>query len=339
MISAEALGSLLLGLYRPSRELTMSDFQRHALAQVGRHVPFDAAWWSMATQLDNGRHHTHDSYMQGLPDDCAELLNLTDQDNLITRTCSNSPDICFNFAPEQIFGNMATALLARHMGVAHILCITWRSEIPQLVTCLSFGRRERANPFSENERRLIECLMPHLTDMLQGNRVAQIASVQARNSGARSATAATDAMGMLLAAESGFERLIQLEWPGWKGPFLPPPLLAAMAEKRDRHLGKAVLACFEQGSETGRLISIAKRSPGDLLSPRERTVAEGFASGESYKALAKRLELSPATVRHYLRIIYGKLGVADKAALATLLAEARQAANDSIAGETPRNAR
>lgn len=298
----------------------MRDFQQRALAQVARHIPFDAALWSMVTRLDDGRNHTHDSYIQGLPEDCTERMNLTDQDNLIARTCSATPDVCFNFTPEQIFGNAQTGMLAGYMGVAHILCATWRSGIPQLVTCLSFARRDPAAPFSENERRLTECLMPHLTDMQQANRVAQIASIRARESGLRSAMAVTDAMGMLLAAEPGFGQLIHLEWPDWEGPFLPPPLLAAMAMagNRNRHLGKAVLAGLERVRESG-LVSLAKRSPGDLLSPRERTVAEGFASGESYKELARRLGLSPATVRHHLRAIYEKLGVADKAALATLL--------------------
>lgn len=320
VISQNELSNLLLDLYRASREMTMADFQHHALAQVNRHLSFDGALWAMETQLEDGSKRVHDSLIVGMPDDCADLLNAAVEDNIIARACSSSPGIGFYFSPEQTLGHPQTAMLARHMGVAHVLCIAWRSGIPQLSSFFSLARRGGAQPFSDGDRCLIECLMPHLADMLQVSLVMQFASIRARDSKSRSAMAVVDAMGMLIAAEPGFERLVYLEWPAWDGPFLPPSLLASMASNRDRHLGKAVLARFEPVRES-RLVTLAERSPGDLLSPRERTVAEGFASGESYKTLAKRLGLSPATVRHHLRAIYEKLNVADKAALATLLAE------------------
>lgn len=318
MISAHELSDLLLDLYRASKESPTCDFQQHALTQVSQHIPFDTAWWAMATQMDTGRSYVHDSFIVGMPEDCASLMNATVQDNVIAQTCSFSPGICFYFSPEQIFGNWQTGMLAEHMGIAHVLCIACRSDIPQLSSFLSFARRERGVPFSDAERRLTECLMPHLANMLQTSMVMQFASIRARDSESRSAMAVVDAIGMLHAAEPGFERLIRLEWSEWEGPFLPAPLLAAIAANRAIHLGKAVKASFDLVRES-RLVTLAKRSPGDLLSPRERTVAEGFAKGETYKELAKRLGLSPATVRHHIRAIYEKLEVADKAALATLL--------------------
>lgn len=319
MISAIELSDLLLGLYVASKEMATSDFRRHALTQIGRHVPFDAVWWAMATQMDTGSSYVHDSYIDGMPDDCAVLMNATSQDNVIAQTCSSSPGICFYFPPEQVFGNLQTALLAKHMGISQVLCIAWRSEIPQLSTFLSFARRKSTVPFTDGERRSIECLMPHLANMLTTSMVMKFASIRSRDSEVRSAMAVVDEIGMLHVAEPGFERLIRLEWPEWRGPLLPAPLLAAIASNRSNHLGKAVVASLDLVRES-RLVTLAKRSPGDLLSPRERTVAEGFAKGESYKELAKRLGLSPATVRHHLRAIYEKLGVADKAALATVMA-------------------
>ena len=67
------------------------------------------------------------------------------------------------------------------------------------------------------------------------------------------------------------------------------------------------------------LMEISPRSPMDLLSPREREVATRFAAGASYKEVALGLGLAPATVRHHLRTVYGKLAVADKTALVKMV--------------------
>ena len=48
------------------------------------------------------------------------------------------------------------------------------------------------------------------------------------------------------------------------------------------------------------------------LSERETEVAELYARGDTYKAIARTLNIAPATVRKHLNSIYQKLGVANK---------------------------
>ena len=57
----------------------------------------------------------------------------------------------------------------------------------------------------------------------------------------------------------------------------------------------------------------------DVLSKREKEVATAYASGESYKEIARSLGLSPTTVRTHLRTVYSKLGVPSKIELARFL--------------------
>ncbi len=59
------------------------------------------------------------------------------------------------------------------------------------------------------------------------------------------------------------------------------------------------------------------------LTSREQTVADCFAAGQTYKQVAEKLHLSPATVRNHLASIYRKLGVSNKAALIHTLNERR----------------
>lgn len=320
MVSMEVFGGLLLDLYRASREMAAGDFQQYAIGCVRRYIPFDIAGWAMWTRKEDGRQHIYDCYIVGVPEDSGEWAKLVGANNLVGRTCWSSPGVCFYFSPAQVFGDPQVTMMARHIGFTHLLCINWLSSIPWWSTFLVLGRRNSELPFTEDERHLTECLMPHLADMWRTALVKQLAAIRTRDSGSRSAMAVFDAMGKLLEAEPGFKRLMHLEWPGWDAPLLPAPLLEATATRRDRYLGEVVQVRFEPIGES-RLVTVARRAPGDVLSPRERSVAEGFARGATYKELAKQLELSPATVRHHLRSIYQKLGVADKAALAMLLAE------------------
>jgi len=48
------------------------------------------------------------------------------------------------------------------------------------------------------------------------------------------------------------------------------------------------------------------------LTPREREVAAAYAAGEGYKAIARNLALSPATVRSHLLAIFRKMEVHNK---------------------------
>lgn len=59
------------------------------------------------------------------------------------------------------------------------------------------------------------------------------------------------------------------------------------------------------------------------LSPREAEVARLFGQGLSYKAVARALGSSPATVRHHLRQAYAKLGITSKVQMARLVSGQR----------------
>ena len=62
----------------------------------------------------------------------------------------------------------------------------------------------------------------------------------------------------------------------------------------------------------------------DVLSDRERAVAERFASGMTYREIGEKLFIAPSTVRTHLAAIYVKLGVRNKVGLAALFAKREQ---------------
>lgn len=71
------------------------------------------------------------------------------------------------------------------------------------------------------------------------------------------------------------------------------------------------------------------------LSKREREIAERYANGQTYKAIAEALCRSPSTIRNHLNAIYQKLEIGNKAELIRLvLAQRTRAmrAEDEVGG-------
>ena len=66
-------------------------------------------------------------------------------------------------------------------------------------------------------------------------------------------------------------------------------------------------------------LSSARRepTPADRLSRRERQVIVGVASGETNREIAARLGLSEDTIKHHITNIFDKLGVSNRAELAS----------------------
>jgi two-component system nitrate/nitrite response regulator NarL len=76
--------------------------------------------------------------------------------------------------------------------------------------------------------------------------------------------------------------------------------------------GQAVISAEAQTSmaEAMRRRALA----GEPLSAREREILELLAEGASAPEIARRLYLSPATVKTHLHNVYEKLGVSERAA-------------------------
>jgi DNA-binding CsgD family transcriptional regulator len=124
----------------------------------------------------------------------------------------------------------------------------------------------------------------------------------------------------VLDAHAGFTALMNRVWPAWTPPALPRTLADALREIPDGSrtvFGELAFSLRPAGGL--RLLSIWAVSALDGLTPRESQVAAAFASGQSYKEVARSLSISPATVRHYLREIYTKLELTDKVELANLI--------------------
>jgi DNA-binding CsgD family transcriptional regulator len=314
--NVDGFGAFVLELQAAAAGGDVSAFQERAMQLLGGMLPFDGGWWGRAMSAD-GLHRVHCSYVYRLPPDVAERMNIGDPHNLVAQRTTEQPDRALWFGPDDWATQPSTAALAVHMGIAQSLCITRVDASTGVASFVSVVRHDKEPQFDADEQRWLERLTPHLAAALDLCLVAQLNRLHDTQP---TTLLATDAEGWLRVAEPGAVTMLRQEWPAWMGPRLPKALQDRIAAGRPNFLGRHLHAGLTW-KEEHVFVTLRQRDARDLLTPRERAVAVAFAAGQSYREVAAELGLAPATVRHHLRATYQKLGVSDKAAFATRLAE------------------
>lgn len=301
-------------IYAASRCGHVEDYQRRALEVLARHINFDAAWWGRGS-FGQGVHHVHCSFPYRLPADIAERLNLSDPENVVARRVVAAPGCAHYFSQQELRSQASTATLTDYMGIAQAVCIADVDAALGVSGFVSLARNRPAPRFSARDLNALGLFGPHLAAGLE---MALADELTMQRNPERSALLATDTMGLLRVGEVSATEMLRLEWPGWTGPWLPAPLVERIVTRKTEFLGRQLHVSIQwRGDHV--FVSMRRREPRDMLTRREREVANAFAAGHSYREVALALGLSPATVRHHLRSAYVKLGVTDKAAFATRL--------------------
>ncbi|WP_313415155.1 helix-turn-helix transcriptional regulator [Pseudomonas oryzihabitans] len=304
---------ILLDLYHDARELPLELFHSSALALVRQVIAFDRAWWGRAAVQEN-LPQEHSSYLLGLPGHyLQDWQGIRDQDPAIAQVhaAPGRTQIIDSLAPNCPTG---LAWLARKHDFGEFLCIMLTDPVIQLSVHLALYRQPAAPRFDDYDREMLDSLMPHLVAAEASSHIRTLVAKRAQLGGSTTmAMAVCDRHGRLQTSEEGFAALLLLEWPHWSGPQLPAAIDPSQAyQGREIQLESTVVHDLN-------LLTARRRNAMELLSAREREVAQLFGLGRTYKDIARQLLLSPYTVRHHLKSIYAKLGVSSKAEIARLL--------------------
>ncbi|MTV36879.1 helix-turn-helix transcriptional regulator [Duganella radicis] len=181
---------------------------------------------------------------------------------------------------------------------------------------VSLYRAADSARYSEAERLAAQRLIPHLAEAIQ---LSSAMRRQQPGEEAQGRLAIASFDGSLHYCGPAFEALLQLEWPEWRLPHLPRVLVDGLARGAvRRYHGRH--AQFNATVVGQRLFVRGRRHFRlEQLAPREREVARLFGGGHSYKEIARRLDVAPATVRNTVQRVYQKLAVGSKAQLANLM--------------------
>ena len=107
-------------------------------------------------------------------------------------------------------------------------------------------------------------------------------------------SAIADLKGAIYHCDVRFVALMQEEFTGWSRQALPPVLLEHFMTVQAAYLGRHVALTYRLEQRL-LFLGIRPRCRADSLTPRERTVAELLARGDTHKDIAALLSRSPAS--------------------------------------------
>jgi len=304
----------VLELYRLAQEAPVGEFPDLALQMVKALVRFRSATWSVAElepKLQIFSVHLHNEPEEMRYDFSAANQNYTrlvmDAARCAGRASVTNDTLEYYRGPEDA---PMRAYLERY-GHQRNLLITNRTE------WLSLYRTDDDDPFGQRDTAVIDALLPHLIEAFAINRRLALAELtEARR---RASRALIDRNGVFLYCGTPFFALLRRHWPGWDEPRIPEPLLKSLERSPLVRIAGGRVTVSTQPFGDAFLLTAYETSPLERLSPRERTIALEFGLGKSHKAIARDLQLAPATVRNVLQKTYRKLSIDNKAALARLI--------------------
>ena len=304
------ISDFLLELYHDASECKPDELRIRVLKNLQRFVPFDFGVWGGGWA--DGRLVTDLTVLNQSDAILGDWEAVAQQDAFCDLTLNRLGSTArFDDVPHYR-ASFAYNEHWRRFDASHMMATIVGEKTDGYVSFVGLCAERRPTAFSAAEKAFKQMLMPHLSQALRMNRELWTG----RAAAGHEAVALVDRDGYTLCTYGPFHDFAEQEW-GRHMAQLPAPVMGTLKTGR-RWRGEALNARMSRfGSNYFVHISIHPALAG--LSPREREVAELFASGSTNKQVARALGTSPSTVRNQLVRIYEKLNISSKAALAMLV--------------------
>lgn len=308
--TAIAVSDFLLELYHDAAKCRPDELRLNVLRNLQRLVPFDFGVWGGGWA--DGRLVTDLSVLNQSEAILGEWGNVAQQDAFCDLTLSNLGSTArFDDVPG-FRNSLAYNEHWRQFNASHMMATIVDEKTDGYVSFIGLCADKRPVPFSETERVIKQMFMPHFSQALRMNRELWTG----RAAMEREAVALVDQGGWVLCWHGPFQDFVEHEW-GAPIKRFPAQIMSVL--RRNRRWRGGVLDVRLSSFGGNYFVHLSTHPVLSKLSPREREVAELFASGMTNKQVASTLGTSPATVRNQLVKVYEKLGVSNKAALASLI--------------------
>lgn len=313
------LNHLILNLYGSAQECTTGEFQGQALDMLRQALPFDSGAIIAASFSPDMAISLHSLHMYQQPiEKLADRKALVSPDTILADAC-RSRGRCVTMASVDIDRRyLDLHAYCKKYAIAHSMVLISPATHHANLDLIALWRAGPERAYSAAETELGNLLLPHLTQAQAINsRLFRAPDMEPPPGSVRLLASLN---GCLQYVEPVAADMLQCEWPEWEPPMLPAHFVEELRRPgQGLYTGKTLVA---RVTELGGYlyVQLSRRPAGRQLTSVEGAVARLAASGLSYKDIARRQGVSPATVRNQLHSVYAKLDVGNKTALAAALA-------------------
>ncbi len=298
-----------------SRDVDAEELARWSVEELSRIIGFDCAWYGWAEISHEGA-NIHANASLNLPDDfyefwqsmshqdllAAQMHANPDQVALYERTSGEQTDGMISLADKYHLKKMATAMNQRDGRTSSFYLSGYRAG-------------KIAKSFDQKETEYLQCAVDQI-----GTAMKLSSMEETRSIGAGEVTIFVNEDGIGILGLGQMRDELGNFWPEWTGDILPEMLRSVIQSPGQHFLvdRELVVTCEEIPKRQGmglRKLTLRKMQPADMLTHREWDVAKALVEGESHKQVARRLGISPATVRNQTSAIYQKLEVGNRTLL------------------------
>ena len=315
----DLLSNCLLSLGRLARDLPVAEFLLHGAKLAIKTIDCQSVWWGLAFERKSGATpEILQADFIGLPDSLVnDWRSIATIDPFVQEMMQSLGQVKRVLIDEDRIKSVPVLTeFAQRYGIRHVMGMCLDEEATGQSFFMVMYRGATAATFSDHEAMLFKHVMKHIVQLWYFSLQSEL-SKNSINDILRVALARLD--GQLLYAGPEFCEVIQEKWPQWDGITLPDVLVDHFSQLPCTvRLPSGSIELFAHGDQV-QLCAVRRGDPSQKLSPREQRVAYLFASGLTYKEIARQLLLSPATVRTYLRNAYVHLGVSNKVQLSNSL--------------------
>lgn len=207
-------------------------------------------------------------------------------------------------------------------GSARLVSEDYFDEGSGIAGRLMLSRSAGLPGFGPSARRFLKAALPLLRQArVRWERERIMAEVRPHSFASGPCIGIADSGGRLLEASGDFAGALSLEFPSWRGPRLPPRLMAALVPfggARREFLGSRIrVRCH--ALEDRCLLDVDTQLATQRLSEAERRVLGVFTRRPDVASVADELGISPNTVRVHIQGFYRKLGVRGRPELMKLI--------------------
>lgn len=323
-----APNAFVLALYRAARRMLHPQFRAFVFERLQELVTLDSAfWYRWAADAQRSDLHAWCLYRQ--PDSLIQEYaseELWRDDIVYERALAAPSGKAVSASYDSYTSPRMRSFLRRHRQ-EHVLTLAIFQDVQGIATGMSMYRNETRSPWSDADHRLLEAVMPHVVEAWRENWLQDV--VRAASSSPEHiefSLAVLIPSLMLSEAQDNFADLMHLEWPDWRGPWLPKPLHAALLVRAqptasdEPWIGQHIVV-YSRSQVDGNVVLFVRRGHEfDRLAPRRREAAVLFGRGSSQTDVASRMQLSASTVNNYLAGTYAQLNLSDKTELSRLVA-------------------